>query len=420
MWGHVMSDEKKPTRKKLVAASDISQFMADHFYELDRASKAGNPKIAWCTSVGPAELLRAMGFLVFFPENHSAMLGATRMATDLIPDANALGYSPDICSYLTADIGAFLRGVTPLAKAYDGITTIPKPDVLVFNTNQCRDVQDWFSWYGEKFDAPVLGVFTHRNIGNVTEALITSIAEQMKALIEPLGKISGRSFELDELKQAVSLSRECSELWKKILQTAAATPSPLTFFDGATLMGPAVVGRGTRQAVEVYKKLLAELQERIGKGEGAVADEHYRIYWEGMPVWGRLRAHSELFAGLKASVLASTYCNSWIFSALDPEDPFNSMARAYTELFIVRSDRAKEKYLTDMLRFYKIDGIVYHDSKTCPNNTNCRYGMPQRLEQKTGVPSLIIHGDLNDLRLLSDEQTKTNVEAFVEQLEERK
>jgi len=415
-----MSDEKKPARKKLVAASDISQFMADHFYELDRASKAGNPKIAWCTSVGPAELLRAMGFLVFFPENHSAMLGATRMATDLIPDANALGYSPDICSYLTADIGAFLRGVTPLAKAYDGITTIPKPDVLVFNTNQCRDVQDWFSWYGEKFDAPVLGVFTHRNIGNVTEALITSIAEQMKAMIEPLGKISGRSFELDELKQAVSLSRECSELWKKILQTAAATPSPLTFFDGATLMGPAVVGRGTRQAVEVYKKLLAELQERIGKGEGAVADEHYRIYWEGMPVWGRLRAHSELFAGLKASVLASTYCNSWIFSALDPEDPFNSMARAYTELFIVRSDRAKEKYLTDMLRFYKIDGIVYHDSKTCPNNTNCRYGMPQRLEQKTGVPSLIIHGDLNDLRLLSDEQTKTNVEAFVEQLEERK
>ena len=33
------------------------------------------------------------------------MLGATRMATDLIPVANAMGYSPDICSYLTADIG---------------------------------------------------------------------------------------------------------------------------------------------------------------------------------------------------------------------------------------------------------------------------------------------------------------------------
>ncbi len=76
--------------------------MEQHFRELDEAAKTKSHKIAWCTSVGPAELLRAAGFLVFFPENHGAMLGATRMATDLIPVANAIGYSPDICSYLTA------------------------------------------------------------------------------------------------------------------------------------------------------------------------------------------------------------------------------------------------------------------------------------------------------------------------------
>jgi benzoyl-CoA reductase/2-hydroxyglutaryl-CoA dehydratase subunit BcrC/BadD/HgdB len=67
-----------------------------------------------------------------------------------------------------------------------------------------------------------------------------------------------------------------------------------------------------------------------------------------------------------------------------------------------------------------VDGIVYHDAKTCPNNSNSRYGMPQRLEKKTGIPGLVINGDLNDLRLVSDEQTKTNIEAFIEQLEERK
>ena len=71
-----------------------------------------------------------------------------------------------------------------------------------------------------------------------------------------------------------------------------------------------------------------------------------------------------------------------------------------------------------MLDFFKADGIIYHDAKTCPNNTNCRYGMPQRIEKATGLPSLTINGDLNDLRLVSDEQTKTNVEAFIEQLEE--
>jgi benzoyl-CoA reductase/2-hydroxyglutaryl-CoA dehydratase subunit BcrC/BadD/HgdB len=393
--------------------------MRDYYLELDAAAKKGSPKIAWCTSVGPAEILRAFGFQVYFPETHSAMLGATRMATEFIPEANAIGYSPDICSYLTADIGAFLKGVTPLEKAF-GIKSVPKPDVLVFNTNQCRDVQDWFNWYGEKFDAPVLGVHTYRGVSEVTEKHIYSIAKQLEALIPPLEKVAGKKFQMDEFKRTVALSRECSELWKKILDTASAKPAPLTFFDGTTLMGPAVVGRGTQQAVDVYKILLAELEERIKKGEGALENEKFRIYWDGMPVWGRLSAHSQLFAALNANVLASTYCNSWIFSALDPEDPFNSMARAYTELFIVRADEAKEAYIRRMLEFFKVDGVIYHDAKTCPNNSNCRYGMPQRLEKQTGIPSLTINGDLNDLRMVSDEQTKTNVEAFIEQLQERR
>jgi len=413
-----MAEEKKTLIKKLETAKDVSRFMADYYLELDQAAKAGNPKIAWCSSVGPAEILRAMGFLVYFPETHSAMIGVTRMATDLIPEANALGYSPDICSYLTADIGAFLRGITPLTKVYK-IDSVPKPDVLVFNTNQCRDVQDWFSWYGEKFNVPVIGVYTHRGVGEITDAHITSVAEQMESLIEPLGIISAKTFDMQELKKVVKLSRDCSEIWKKILNAAEAVPAPLTFFDATTLMGPAVVGRGTQKALDVYKNVLAELEERIKNSEGAVNDERYRIYWDGMPVWGRLSAHAKLFAGLNTNVLASTYCNSWIFSALDPEDPFNSMAKAYTELFIVRSDQAKEEYIKNMLDFFKADGIIYHDSKTCPNNTNCRYGMPQRVEKLTGVPSLVINADLNDLRLISDEQTQTNVEAFIEQLEER-
>lgn len=415
-----MGEEKKVVRKKLKSAKVLGKFMADYYHELDRASKTGKKKIAWCTSVGPAEILRAMGFVIYFPETHSAMLGSTRMASDLIPKANAIGYSPDICSYLTADIGAYLEGVTPLAKAFEGITAVPKPDVLVFNTNQCRDVQDWFTWYGREYNAPVIGVHTHRGVGKITESHITSITRQLEALIEPLEKISDRKFEIKDLKKIVALSRECSNLWKKVLDTASAVPAPLTFFDGTTLMGAAVVGRGTSAANDCYRILLAELEERVLNKVGVIEDEQFRIYWEGMPVWGRLGIHFQLFAGLKANVLASTYCNSWIFSDLDPTDPFTSMARAYTTLFIVRSDAYKEKYIKKMLDFFKVDGIVYHDAKTCPNNSNCRYGMPQRIEKETGLPSLVINGDLNDLRLLSDEQTRTNVEAFIELLEENK
>jgi benzoyl-CoA reductase/2-hydroxyglutaryl-CoA dehydratase subunit BcrC/BadD/HgdB len=415
-----MAEEKKVERKPIQATKEMGRIMAEYFYELNDAALTGSRKIAWCTSVGPAEILRSLGFLVHFPENHGAMLGASRMATDMIPEANAIGYSPDICSYLTADVGAYLKGATPLSKAYKGIESVPKPDVLVYNTNQCRDVQDWFAWYAREFKVPLVGIETHRGVGDVGNAHVESIARQMEAIVAPLEEVAGRKFDLDELKRVLALSRECSDLWKEVLDTASHKPSPLTFYDGTIHMGPAVVLRGTQQAVDYYQLLLTELKERVASGVAAVEGERYRLYWEGMPIWGRLSTHAKMFAALSTCVLASTYCNSWIFTAFDPDDPFTSMARAYTELFIVRSDESKEKYIQRMIDFFKVDGVIYHDAKTCPNNSNCRYGMPQRMEKLTGLPSLIIHGDLNDLRLLSDEQTKTNVEAFIEQLEEKK
>ena len=411
--------EKEVRLRRLKTATDIAKFMADYYYELDGASKSGSRKIAWCTSVGPAEILRSMGFLTYFPETHSALLGTRKVAADYIPSANAVGYSPDICSYLTSDIGAYIKGETPLSKAFPGIERIPGGDVFVYNTNQCRDVQDWFSWYSNRFGAPLLGVETHRNVGEVTPAHISSIASQLESMVEPLEKIAGRRFDIEELRRVVALSRECSVLWEKCLATAATVPSPLTFFDATTLMGPAVVGRGLQSVIDLYKLLLEELNERIERGEGATETrESHRIYWEGMPVWGRLSTHAKLFSGQGAVVIASTYCSSWIFNALDPATPFESMAKAYLELFIVRSEEYKEKYIREKLEFFKCDGIVYHDAKTCPNNSNCRYGMVQRLESQTGIPALIINGDLSDMRLISDEQTRTNVEAFIEQLEE--
>jgi len=415
-----MAEEKKIVRKKIKATEPMKKFMADYYYELDNASKTRERKIAWCTSVGPAEILRAMGFLVYFPETHSAMLGSTKKAAEYIPHANALGYSPEICSYCTADIGAHVKKYTPLAEAFPGIESVPRPDVIAYSTNQCRDVQDWFTYYGKEYNVPVVGIQSYRGVGDVTESRILSIAKQMEEMIPPLEKVMGKKFDMDHFKEVVRLSRECSELWKQVLETASAVPSPLTFFDGTTLMGPAVVGRGTQAAIDFYKILLAELKDNAANKQAAVEGERLRIYWDGMPIWGRLRMLSEIFAEHQTCVVASTYCNSWIFTAFDPGDPFKSMARAYTELFIVRSDAAKEAYIRRMFELFRVDGVIYHDAKTCPNNSNSRYGMPQRLQAQTKIPYLVINGDLNDLRMVSDEQTKTNIEAFVEQLQERK
>jgi benzoyl-CoA reductase/2-hydroxyglutaryl-CoA dehydratase subunit BcrC/BadD/HgdB len=292
----------------------------------------------------------------------------------------------------------------------------PKADVLVYNTNQCRDVKDWFQFYAREWGVPCLGIHTPRSLDAVDEPLVSHVARQIEQLVEPLEPIAGRRLDIDRLREVVDLSRQTTVLWKAVLETAAQRPSPLSFFDGTIQMGPAVVIRGLPEAVDYYRLLLAELQQRIAAGVAAVEGEKFRIYWEGMPIWGKLSSLAAQFLELRMCVVASTYCNSWIFEDLDPACPFESMARAYSSIFICRSEEYKQAYVGKMAARFQADGILYHDSKTCPNNSNNRYGMPQRLQKELHKPYLVVNGDLNDLRLYSEEQTRTSIEAFVEQM----
>ena len=91
-------------------------------------------------------------------------------------------------------------------------------------------------------------------------------------------------------------------------------------------MAPAVVMRGTQVAVDYYHELLPELKARVADNVAAVEGERVRLYWEGMPIWGRLRDLATLFLNLHTCIVASTYANSWIFTALDADRPFESMA----------------------------------------------------------------------------------------------
>jgi benzoyl-CoA reductase/2-hydroxyglutaryl-CoA dehydratase subunit BcrC/BadD/HgdB len=290
----------------------------------------------------------------------------------------------------------------------------------VYNTNQCREVEDWFTFFGHEFQCPVAGVHPPRHMDEVSEDEVALVVKQFQALIPICEKVSGKKFDIDRYREVLRLSKEATLLWQKVLKTSSSPIAPLSFFDGTIHMGPIVVLRGTEQAKLYYSQLLNELEENVKSGRGFLPNAKTRIFWEGMPIWGKLRMLSDLFCSNSAAVVASTYCSSWVFDKFDESDPWTSAARAYTEIFINRSEKAKMKMLSDWFAEYKIDGIVYHDTKTCFNNSNAKFGMPQRLSAATGVPSLVIEGDLCDLRFFSEGQSITKIETFLEQLEEYK
>jgi benzoyl-CoA reductase/2-hydroxyglutaryl-CoA dehydratase subunit BcrC/BadD/HgdB len=390
--------------------------MADHYLELNRASKTKERKIAWCSSVGPAELLQGMGFLVYFPENHAAMLGALRRSKDVMQSADKEDHAGRSCSYRRSDVGAFLANTTPLSNISSDIGSPPHPDVLVYNTNQCRVVKDWFTWYAKRLNAPCIGIESPRGIDEVTDVHIQTVAEQIRSLIPLLETIAFEKFDIDRLRHAVQLSKQCSDLWKSALDSAMHRPSPLSFHAALTLMGPAVVARGTEAAVKFMRQLNEELDLRIKENLFAIKTETHRIYWEGMPVWGHLSELQRLFMSMETAVTASTYCNSWIFDAFDGARPIESMASAYLRLFIVRSDAAKERYLADMVRRFGVEGIVFHESRTCPNNSNSSSGIPERLRRSLGIRTLTIHGDHADPSFFNIETLLKQIESFIDEM----
>lgn len=411
-----------PTATKRIeihAQRKLRTLLRDHFFALDAAASDPERKVAWCTSVGPCEILTAFGFDVYFPENHGAMLGARKVSHEYIPRAVAEGYCAESCSYMNSDIGASLRGYSPLQEAF-GIEGPPKPDLLVYSTNQCREVQDWLGYFGRRHNAPVFGVRPPGHLGLVTDDQVAYVRGELEALIKSIESQFGLTLDEARLHDEVTRSSRTSALWHDVLETARAKPSPLTFFDGLIHMAPVILMRGSQVAIDYYEELLAEIKARVAGGVGAVPGERHRLYWEGMPVWPKVRDLSEKLFDLRAVVAASTYCNSWAFEPFDGGDPLTWMARTSIEIFINRDEQAKEAFLIDMFDRFEIDGAIFHNARTCPNNTNSRFGMAQRLRDSLGIPIVVIDGDLSDVRFFSTAQTMTNLEAFIEQLEERR
>jgi len=406
--------EQKNGIINLKSAENLRQTMDAYFLRLKDAVDTKRKKIAWCSSVGPVELLYSMGFEVYFPENHGAMLGVGKMADKYISTAISHGYSPDVCSYLTSDIGAFLQNTTPLQ--HFGFKSVPAPDILVFNTNQCHEVGDWFNFYAKHFKVPILGIRTPLCINELSASIIDGVAEQLKSLVPEIEKVAKQKFDIDKFRETIDLSCRVNFLWRRILQSAQNKPSPINFFDATIHMGPIVTMRGTQYAVDYYLILLKELNERIKNRITAIPEERYRVYWDGMPLWFKLSSMAKLFAQHQANIVASTYCNSWIFDDLNPIEPFESSALASCKLFIARSDEAKEKVLQKQLVDFSVDGIIFHESKTCTRNSNNRFGLQNRLFDKTKIPFLEINGDLNDPRCFSEEQSVIAIETFINQL----
>lgn len=387
-------------------------------YYRQLADDAGGRTVAACSTLAPVEVVRALGMVPYFPEEHAAMLSASGQAVSSIARAAAEGYSPFASSAMRADIGAFLDGRSPLAEVY-GVPGPPRPALAVYSTNGGREVLRWFEFYGARLGVPVMGVHPPPALHELDQIDVDATVEQMLRLMDQLERASGHSVEMDELAHIVRLSQQATALWSEVLSLARAVPAPITAFDALAHLAPAVLLRGTPAAVSYYGALRDEVAHRVALGTAAVPDERCRLYWDGPPIWCAQPQLARLFAERGLAVVASTHGEVFTLPGLDADDPVGSLARTYAEVFANRSEGWKTAYLARRFGEFSVDGAIFHDARTSSDASHVRYGLATRVQRQTGVPSLVVEADAYDPRLFSSERLENLLTEFLERQPER-
>ncbi len=404
------SSDDNPLNPPLSSVVRMKELMSRHYLEGRYA--AGVRKVAWVTSGAPAELLKALDFFLIYPENHAAVCGVRRKAEEICVEAENLGYSRDLCSYARTDIGSVFSGKTPVGR-------LPKPDLLLCCTNICQTVLYWYRNLADVFKVPLILIDTPFLYGDAQPHQVAYVKRQLEEMIPVAEQVSSRKFSEKRFADVVTHARRASELWLEILNRSRHRPAPMTAFDGFIHMGPIVDLRGDAETVQYYELMLAELDDRIAKGVGAIKNERFRVLWDNLPIWYKISGLSKMLGKRGVNVVASTYTYAWgeLSPLIDPSKPFESMANVYLHPILNRSTGHKLRSMETMAKEFELDGVILHSDRSCKPYSLGQMDQRERLVNEAGIPALLLEADHSDPRSFSEKQGEARLEAFIEMME---
>lgn len=363
--------------------------------------------LAWVTSGAPVELLRAMGVVCLYPENYAALVAAGTQATRLCEEAEAAGYSQDLCSYARISLGSVPRpDLSPMGG-------LPRPDLLLACNNICGTVIKWYQELAALLDAPLFVIDTPFLYEEDTTPVIPYVRAQLEELVAWTHGLTGLHLCPGRLRHTVKLAAQTTHLWQEIRNMGTNRPSPLQVADLFVAMAPVVTMRGTVAAVNFYRNLKKELARRIQRGVAAVPGERLRLLWDNIAIWYRLYRLFRPFADRGACFVADTYTGGWNIH-LQEDDPMESLAHAYTTVFLNRDLNFRFREMLGLIARYNVQGAVFHCNLSCKPYSGIQLALADRIRGAAAIPVLVLEADMADPRAFAEETIRNRIEAFLE------
>jgi benzoyl-CoA reductase subunit B len=416
----VLKDDSQLRQKRMIA---------EHFTRLARSPETGEKSVYTFVPGNLTELLRCFDLLPVLPEINalqSAMRGKSR---EYISVAEKLGHSEDVCTYVKCDVGMMKSGnIGPTGEP------LPDPDLLLLSYTGCFTFMKWFEILKQEYDCPVSMLHVpYQGDGVITDSMRNYVVDQLREKVIPeLERISGKPYDEDRLKELLARSAEAEDDLVWVLESAKHRPSPIdAYFGGVYYIGPIFTAfRGTQDAVDYYKELRAEVEQRVELGlgpvtpEGTLDRERFRIVVEGPPNWTSFREFWKMFADEGAVVVASTYTKvGGVYDTgfrHDPERPLESLADYCMGCYTNLNLPSRVEMLADYIRGYDADGLLINSIKSCNSFSAGQLMILREVENRTGRPGGFIESDLVDPRYFSAANIKNRLESYFQMIEQKR
>jgi len=424
-----MSDPRTDDVIKEPSMLKQKDMIAQNYENLTNAKELG--KKVSCTYVpgNLNELVMCFDMLNNLPEINAINNGMRKKSGQMITEAEKLGHSEDVCTYVKADIGMMAKGnVGPNGKP------MPDPDVLLLSYTGCFTFMKWFELLRDQYGCETIMLHTpYEGDGVITQNMRDYMVKQLKEEVIPaLERISGVKFDIDRLREYLKQSAKAEDDLVWVLQSAKNKPSPIdAYFGGVYYIGPIFTAfRGTDDAVEYYRLLRTEIEQRIAEGkgpitpEGEIKNEKYRLVVEGPPNWTSFRDFWKMFYEEDAVVVASTYTKvGGVYDfgfRHDPDNPLETLADyclgVYTNMNLPQRVEMIQNYMDE----YQADGFLVNSIKSCNSFSAGQLLIMREIENRTGKPAAFIETDLVDPRYFSPANVKNRLESYFQMIDQKR
>lgn len=435
-----MEKKKTTAAKTLETSKEASYFGKKMYKRAIQAVEEGRPT-AWSmvTWWEGEYILKAMGLEVVYPENWGAFCASQRVAEPHLDYADGDGFPPTLCGYARNTLGYARKmaehnlAIPPDAPGGG----MAKPVILVGSGTACDARYKWFQALGRYMEVPVYCLeLPHPGVAEsflegAKEHTIKFMTEDLREFVLFLEKVLDKKMDWDRLSELVDTAEKTRRLSHEVDLLRRAVPSPMVAQDFWACMIPLIYLSDEKESLEFYQKLYNEVKYKVDNKIAAIPNEKYRMMFSELPPWHSLGFFDELANDFGVAIVIESW--NYHYPAPPPEaelegvdDPLERIARWTHQWLTAYEESAREMgvepgyfvqpYL-DWASQYKVDGALLHPLFTCRPATYTLYHTGNLLLEKLKVPSVIIEGDIVDLRVFDEEGSKAKIGTFLETME---